>query len=439
MLSGKNISEIFWLVFGQLVSMILGIISIKILTSMGPSEYGKYVLVGTLMAFLSALLYGPAEQGFIRFYFYYANKGFARTYINYIYKFLTIAAFFFLFLCCIAISVNYMLGTPEKHLFIFFAAIFMIVSASTTPFSAMLNLLRKRKVNALIKVIERALSVALLFLLFKYSNLSLLSALFVLSITIIIFIVIKIYILNRFIPDDNRIWQEDTASSIRLKLIADVKKFSLPFCIWGGFGWLQSNSEGWVIVSFLSAGDVGRFGLMIAVANYLIAIPSGIIAQFAIPIIYKRFSVLSDQIQVNKGQLSIRYLVVSTIILVILSTSMTACLGKEVIFLLSSDKFLNYYYLLPFVCFAVGLFHIGQSLTTIGMSLNMPEEYVTPKVITGVLAVLMNIVFIKLLGIDGIVFSLCTIGMVYLILICRSNSKIKSKFISSVLCDDFGK
>ena len=331
-----------------------------------------------------------------------------------------------------------MLGTPEKHLFIFVAAIFMIVSGTTTPFSAMLNLLRKRKVNAFIQVMERVLSVALLFLFFKYSNLSTLSALFALSISIIIFMAIKVYILNRFIPDDNRIWQKDNSSS-RLKMIADIKKFSLPFCIWGGFGWLQSKSEGWVIVSFLSADDVGRFGLMIAVANYLIAIPCGIIAQFAIPIIYKRFSVLSDQIQVNKGQLFIRYLVLSTIILVILSTIMTACLGKEVIFLFSSDKFLNYYYLLPFVCFAVGLFHIGQSLTTIGMSLNMPEEYVTPKVVTGVLAVLMNIVFIKLMGIAGIVFSLCTIGMVYLILIGRSNSKIKSKFISPELYDNLGK
>src|ERR1019366_277898 len=84
----RNISEIGWLVTGQVVTTALGFVSMKLLSSMGTSEFGIYSLVLTIAAFVSASLYGPAEQGFIRFYYNYSNEGMARTYIGQFYRYL---------------------------------------------------------------------------------------------------------------------------------------------------------------------------------------------------------------------------------------------------------------------------------------------------------------------------------------------------------------
>ncbi len=85
-LSRRHASDLSWLVIGQAGALVLGVISIKLLTSMGMDAYGRYALALTVAALLGALVFGPAEQGFLRFYFPAAERGTSRTYLGVLYR-----------------------------------------------------------------------------------------------------------------------------------------------------------------------------------------------------------------------------------------------------------------------------------------------------------------------------------------------------------------
>jgi O-antigen/teichoic acid export membrane protein len=70
--------------------------------------------------------------------------------------------------------------------------------------------------------------------------------------------------------------------------------------------------------------------------------------------------------------------------------------------------------MLPILCLGLGLFYVGQALSTLGMSLNVPRIYLKPKIITGVIAVVGNYFVVRLYGIEGIVYGLVFIGLFYL-------------------------
>ena len=73
-LSKENLRELGWLITGQIFSVLLGFISIKMISTMGTFEFGKYSLILSIAAIISTIFYGPIEQGYIRFYFDYKKN-----------------------------------------------------------------------------------------------------------------------------------------------------------------------------------------------------------------------------------------------------------------------------------------------------------------------------------------------------------------------------
>ncbi|MDP3831813.1 MAG: hypothetical protein Q8Q47_11115, partial [Ignavibacteriaceae bacterium] len=73
--SAQNFSEISWVVIGQILNVLLNFLIIKQLASLGTESYGIYALILTINLLMGSLLYGPATQAFIRFYYHYRDKG----------------------------------------------------------------------------------------------------------------------------------------------------------------------------------------------------------------------------------------------------------------------------------------------------------------------------------------------------------------------------
>ena len=94
------------------------------------------------------------------------------------------------------------------------------------------------------------------------------------------------------------------------------------------------------------------------------------------------------------------------------------------IMLLSNNKFIEYWYILPILCFGTGLFYIGESLTILGMVLNTPDKYMYTKIISGFLALFANIIFIIYFGVIGVAISICFMGVIYITFILYVNNKM---------------
>ena len=82
--------------------------------------------------------------------------------------------------------------------------------------------------------------------------------------------------------------------------------------------------------------------------------------------------------------------------------------------------------------FGTGLFYTGQTQTILGMALDKPKIYLFPKLLIGGLAVILNMIFIKSFGLNGVAYTILLIGFIYVIHITIVNRNIDDSFNKQV-------
>lgn len=420
------VSEILWVIAGQTLNVILGFVIIKILSRMGTESYGIYALIITFAALLGLIFYGPLQQGFIRFYYVYSNKGLANVYASLLINILLISFFVFI---VIAIAVGFLkdfLSIPFSFLFVLTASAFVIISKISETFNSLLNLLRKRKENAIIQTLEKILQVILLLVLLNQKRLLLVEVISLLLFTSIVFGILKMILFRKFLPDEKKSSSENLTNG-KNEMRRTTAAYIIPFLIWGISGWLQSNGERWIISGLLSVSDVGVYAIMMSLVNALVAIPNNMIAEFATPIIFQQYSDLTDKTKIKTGFRYISLITLVVFILSIFSAAITFFIGKTFIELISSKSYSGYWQLLPFLCLGTGLYLTGQAQAYLGMALNLPQKYLLPKIMIGILSIVFNYIFINAFGINGIAYTILITGLLYLLHISFINKKIISE------------
>ena len=312
---------------GQAGALVLGIVSIKLLTSMGTDAYGRYALVATVAALLSALVFGPAEQGFLRFYFPAAERGAARTYLGVLVRGLLAAVAALTVVTGVAVSLVWSRADAGLALVVLAGGAFAVVSAGATPLAAMLNLLGQRRLNATLHVMERVVVVALLWVLARSGRLSVTTALAAGTAGVLVAALARTWSLGRVVAAD-RPMDAVTRRAVRREAVTSVAAFGAPFAIWGLAGWLQSNSERWIIGTVLTTSGVGVYAMMLTIANVLIAFPYGVLAQLFTPAAYRRLHDLDDAPRVDEGLRLIRVFVSGMVGLTLASAIAMLAFGR---------------------------------------------------------------------------------------------------------------
>jgi len=425
-LKHPSLSELAWIIIGQVSSLALGFISIKLLSTMGTEEFGRYALVLTLAALLSAFLYGPADQGFIRHYYDYLNLGLSKTYIRVFFRFLKNAGLLTFVLFIPLVFVVYFLGA-EKISAGIIIGVYLILSSVSNSFTSMLNTIRQRKMNAIVLILERSIIVVLLYLAVRSGNLTSIEAIVIILFSLVVVVCLKGFLLRKRVPEDDTVQSTESFKSNQKEIHKKVIKFSIPFAIWGVMGWLQSNSDRWIIEHYLTTSDVGVFAIMLALTAYMIATPSGAIGQFFQPIIYQKHA------SNNNIKKLITYFIISIIGIGLFATAVSFFFGEKIILLVSNHNFTTYWHILPLLCIGIGFFQVAQALTIHGAIKKTPQIYIMPKIVSGVFAVLSNIFFISKMGIPGAAISICITNILYLSLVAFVNKRHchKSLYIKS--------
>ncbi|MCX7171597.1 MAG: oligosaccharide flippase family protein, partial [Proteobacteria bacterium] len=69
-------SELLWIVAGQVLTLLLGMLTLKLLTYLlGPQEYGRFALGLTVAGTLNLFIYGPLGHAVARYFHICANRG----------------------------------------------------------------------------------------------------------------------------------------------------------------------------------------------------------------------------------------------------------------------------------------------------------------------------------------------------------------------------
>ncbi len=413
-------TEMGWVIFGQSINVILGFLIIKLISQIGPGQYGVYALVITIAAVLG-LFYGAFLQGFLRYYYHYEELNRREELIKLMFRFLGLTLLIFLLLT-IMISIFFpVYFTGYTTAFLLGAGLFVIASKLSEFFNSILNLIRKRKENALLQALERTLMIGVLLLFIWQHNLILLYILFAFSIISFLLALTKIFVFRNNVPSTRKtmILPEN-----QKEIVHTVMVYISPFLIWGAAGWFQMNGEKWIINGVLSVTDVGIYAIMMAVVNALVVIPNNIITEFSTPIIFKQFADMNNKESIMMGYTYIKINMVIILIIAITATVLTFFWGEEIIILISSRQYAVYWYVLPFLILGTGLFYTGQAQTLLGMGLSQPQKYLAPKIIIGVGSLGINYLFISGFGLKGMSYSILLIGLLYVLYITLVNRRI---------------
>lgn len=410
----KN-SEFLWLILGQIVSIIFSVFIIKIITKMGTSDFGVYSLILTISALVSAIFVGPSEQGFVRYFFNFNGVVSRKKFLNVIYLF-----FILTFGIIIFISVLfYLFKTMEEPNFLL-TGIFIVFFSFSSFFASLFNLIRKRKFNTILILIEKIISTALLYSLKVYDTLNITNVLIVLTFSILISLVIRISYFNSVL--DYKIFRDLKLLNWReYVMYKKVFIFSIPLIIWGLSGWLQSSSDRWVIAHFSNLNTVGIYSLMMTLSSYLIATPIGVVGQYFQPIIFEQINSVNFY---KNSKTAINNFIYSCVFLVIFGVVFSLLFGKIILAFIAVD-FTVFWYFLPLFSLSIGLFQIAQSYTIFGMIHEMPKIYLIPKISIGIISLLLNIIGVYYLQIIGLTISMILTSCIYLLMVVMTNRKFK--------------
>lgn len=424
-----SLTELSWVFVGQVINVVLSFVIVKILSGMGPKNYGIYALAVTIAVFIGMSLYGPVAQGFIRFYYHYLEKSLSNIFAALIYKILIASSAILILLAIIFFVISYFINFSQPAIFFLIAGIYIVLAKITEFFNSTLNLIRKRKENSLLQGTEKAFIILFLFILLHFNSLNLIYVFISLSFVAFSFAAIKFLVFQKFLPSETK-KDLNFIKSSQVEMRSKLFLYISPFLIWGFSGWLQLNGEKWIINGLLTTADVGIYAVMLALVNALVIVPNNIISDFSSPIIFQQYSDMSNKKNIDTGFHYIRLNMLIIFLLTLFSTFITYFWGREIIILISNKNYTPYWYLLPLLCFGTGMFLTGQAQTVLGMALNLPKKYLLPKILIGILSIILNFILIKFLGINGVAYTVLSIGIFYVIYIAVVNRKIKLTFSS---------
>jgi O-antigen/teichoic acid export membrane protein len=405
--------------WGQVIGLLLSLISIKLTTAIGPSEYGHFILVTSLGGLLTLSLFGPMEQGFVRYYFEFSKNDAHRAAYLFMVETVMKKAAAYLGIAAVAGTIAGVMMYGESVMFMVSASLLIIITVIAAPFNGLFNAMKLRKEVSIIQVLEKGLIVIILFAVSRFIPMD---AGIVMSCVVgamLVFIVVRVVLYHRQIGQTP---SEDERRDIRIDAWKKIVTYGWPFIIWGWLSWLQFNGERWVINSYLTTVDVGKYGLSASIVNNSIVMVYGVLIQFMTPSIYGKFASENRTERMN-GYSLIRITSAATFILFLLFGVFLYFAGSMVIQLLSTKEYIIDTTILLLLTVGLGLFYVGQTLAMVGFAMEKPEAYLVPKVLSSVVSVAGYIAGCLWFGLYGIVFAVIIGNSFYLISIIIINKR----------------
>lgn len=419
----RHLGELSWLVGGQVGTVLLSILTVKIVTSVGPEDYGLFVLVTSIGGLFLSGFFGPMEQGFIRNYFDYAgDPASRRCYFGTIRRLfghgIALLALILVLAALIADAAD-----AAGPLLLLAAAFLILVTIPSAPIAGMLNAMRRRKEVAITQVGEKFTSLVLLGTLLFLGSITIPWVMVAIGLSGAAWFVVRAALYRRVVALDVESGESTReapldASGIRSKIVA----YSLPFVAWGLVSWLQINGERWVIGGLLTTADVGRFGLASTLINSSVVMAVQVLAQYLTPLIFEKFS-SSDPAARRTAHSLVRASAVVTMVLFAVLGVFLLIAGEWLIHLLSTAEFVMDPGLLCLLSLGWGLYYTAQMMTNVGLGLQQPRVYMVPKVTMSMLSVAGYLAGCSLGGIAGLVYALVVVNAGYFVWILFVNRR----------------
>jgi len=410
-----------WIVFGQVLAMLGSLALIRVLTAhLNTEQYGQLALGLTVSEFIYQTVSGGLAVGIGRFYSVAYDRGELGNYLSASRILLLNASMVvglvgvFLVLGLLSLGYGQWIGLATA------ALVLSVFSGYNAALNNIQSAARQRAVVACHTGLGSWLKVGLVItatVCLGNSSTAVVvgfaCAAFLITISQLLHLR-KTIQANSTVAGDIYGWKEK------------MWKFSLPFCTFGAFTWMQLASDRWALQLFATKEEVGQYAVLYQLGYLPIALCITILINLIAPVIYQRSGdATSDSRNASAHRLALRATVLSltmTCICVLLAFG----LHEAVCSLLAGPAYSHVSYLMPWLALAAGLFAAGQILATKLMGEMKSSKLTLIKITTALMGVLFNLLGAAYMGIQGVVFAVVLFSLIYFLWMAGASS-ISSK------------
>jgi len=409
-------------IVGQAFMFFGAVAGVTILTEfLDPSSYGQLALAMTVITFFSSLIFGPMNNGILRFYAPAKSHRKTTEYFSSVRNLVIIATFASFVLILLSLIILIFLNQTDTIDLFLLACCLAILMGYNSTFNSIQNGNRNRIIVAYHQGIENWFKflIAALFIMIFGSDSSIVLAGYITA--FLILIISQTYFFNKkfsilFLEDYNKEWS------------SKILHYSLPFTYWGIFSWARSVSDRWALQYFTTEHEVGLYSVLFQLGYFPISVGGACLIQFITPILYQ-ISDDATKYTNNKRTSKISATICLIIIIIsILSSFIAYLIHKEIFIIFTNEKYWNVSIFLPFMIMSGGLRVAAQSLSISLFSKMKTNEMIFSKISTAIFGVVISIIGAKLYGLKGVVyasliFSSCDLLWVSFLSIKYWNSK----------------
>ncbi len=395
-------AEFGWVMAGQLLSMIGGLVTIKLLSNLlSKAEFGVYALLFAVVSFLSSVLYTPLGQVNMRFLVLAQQGGFARRLKS---EQFTLLLLISVLSVLVLVPAAFMLKTYTGAGFQTYLALVLLALAmgiqSSQQFQLMAFRLRREASAAqMIGAIARPLAVfGVIFL----SGENALSATYGLALGFFVLALAQSHFLappwKAAIEADKQQKSQDETSHTGYR---DYLSYGSVYALIGLVTIIVLSADRWILSFWGSIEQVAIYAALMQVALAPTAFGFGVLNRAAGPIFFKS-SDSSKQQQVHQFRLLLYFWIGACLVMFLF----TWLFHYYIVLLLTNSSYAVYSYLLPWMVLGLLLERTAQVLEMKGSMMLKTGIYVFPRLLIIALVPLFEFVFLYYLGFDWLVIGL---------------------------------
>lgn len=418
----RRLKEAGWVLIGQMLAFVGGVIGIKLLTNLMPPEgYGELALGITIAGIVNMFLFGPLAQVVVRYYSICREQGTLDAYSRILVGLHRKAIYLVIGISVPAIVLAGMIFGVSWAGLVAAALIFSIPSGLQGSIQSLLGALRDRRMAALTQGVDSWLRLGLGAMIVTWVAPRGIWALagYILGSFIVLFIQFKT-IRRRNVATSAR----TTSIESDLTRRADMLGYALPFAAFATLASIGQYADRWLLLGAGGTNDVGIYAALYQIASAPVVFLMSIVMQLVIPVVFGRVGDLSSQLRVEGGRvlLSRALLMIGFVYLALTLT--TYIWAGQLVTLLTNSEYARRANVLWLLVLALALYNLTQLMTVLGFSMNRPRAYFWPKFGHAISLLVAGLILVRLYGLAGMVYALVISAIVHIFWVALVNSKI---------------
>jgi O-antigen/teichoic acid export membrane protein len=407
----KVSKEIFWVIFGQIISVVGSLLGLRLLTKfLSPGSYGELALELTLATLVSQTVMGPLSNGVTRFYAPAFEQNDLHGYIMAVKRLALSVSRVIVILMLIIIAALIML----ERVALVCVAVMIFVFAVLTGYNLILNGIQNAARQRIIVALHQGVGAWMRFLVpvFLLTWEPATSSTVIVGYNIAAAVMLgSQYVFFRKFVFRQTVKSTTTGNNWKKQ----IWQYSWPFATWGVFTWAQISSDRWALDVFTSVKEVGRYAVLFQLGYNPVTMAMGMVIQLLEPIFFQQVGNANDNRRNNNVKALNQCLTIFVLMMTGIGFVVTRCFHEQIFHIFVPEEYMSISYLLPWVVLSGGIFAAGQTIALNLMCQKRTLSMAVVKIVTAFLGIIFNFIGAYWCGTRGIVIANFLFSILYFI------------------------